>query len=570
MLISLKIKNIALIDELEINFFKGFHALTGETGAGKSIIVDALNLIVGHRADRTLIRSGCEMASVEATLDISNYPEIIKLLNDEMIECNEGVITVLRVISDNGRNICRISGEVVPLQLLTKVMENLIVIHGQHSHQTLLDTNKHREFIDNFGNIEHHTLVNNVNKSYFLWHESSKKLSNLRKKAKERDMQISSVKKQLKELDDADLKPGEEEAIQKKKDQYDNYAKIAEALSLSYNNLYSGFGDSSVLQKLKETQDSFSYISDLSADYKDIFNRLKSTYFEIEELAIEIRDIKDNHEYDPIEQQNIADRLDTIKRLKRKYNASIEEINEIRSKLQYTMDEYVELDDNMKHYESDFKNKLIKYRKNADLLSESRKEIAKKFEKALIEQLVDLGMPDVNFVVSFSEEDKKQVPSSYGKDVIEFLISPNKGEPIKPLSLTASGGELSRIMLALNTTAANKNKIACVIFDEIDTGISGKAAQVVAEKIAVIAKYRQVLCVTHLAQIAAMADIQFFVNKNEKDGRTLTNVKCLNKNERQNELARILGIVDSNINSGIEHAKNMLEAAEIYKNTIKM
>ncbi|NMD37226.1 MAG: DNA repair protein RecN [Christensenellaceae bacterium] len=565
MLKSLKIKNIALIDELEINFCQGFHVLTGETGAGKSIIVDALNLVVGQRADRTLIRSGCEKASVEAIIDINNYPEIIQLLNDEMIELNDGIISVLRVISDNGRNICRISGVVVPLQLLTRIMENLIVIHGQHSNQTLLDSNKHIEFIDDYGDLNHQTLVNNVNKSYFLWHESSKKLSKLRKKAKERDMYIDSVKKQLKELDDANLIPGEEETIQKKKDQIDNYAKIAESLNISYQNLYSGYGDTSVLQKLKEAQDAFSNIADFSKDYNDIFKRLKSSYFEIEELAIEIRDIKDNHEYDPIEQQNIIDRLDTIKRLKRKYNANIEEINIIRDRLQNTLDEYVALDDNMKHYEIDFKNKLLEYRKNAEILSNNRKEIAKVFEKSMIEQLVDLGMPDVMFVVNFNEENKKQIPSSKGKDDIEFLISPNKGEPLKPLSLTASGGELSRIMLALNTSSSNKNKVACIIFDEIDSGISGKAAQVVAEKIALIAKFRQVLCVTHLAQIAAMADIQFFVSKNEKDGRTLTTVKYLNENERQIEIARILGVVDSNMSSGLEHAQNMLEAAQKYK-----
>lgn len=567
MLLSLKIKNIALIDKMQIDFGNGFHVLTGETGAGKSIIVDALNLIVGGRADKSLIRSSCDFALVEATVSINNLPEVKAILDREMISYEGNIINVYRKISTSGRNLCRICGEPVPLHILKELMDNVIDILGQHSSIVLLEEGRQLKVLDNFGDSDHFDKLHNVNQKYFEWYEASVKLKKLINISKEKELLYDKVYKELEELDNAKIRDGEEDELYNRRLSLQDSLKIRNALKTSYYNLY-GFADSdSVLQKLKDCVDEFQNIKDLNKNYERIYNSLNSSYYEIENNLFEIRDYRDNLNFDETEEVEISERIELIKRLKRKYGSSYEEIHKKHKDLQAKMDKYTSLDENISVAEKNYKESLNSYREASQELSLSRKAIAIKFGKKICDQLHSLGMADAIFKIEVLE-DKKLKPQSNGNDTVIFTFSSNKGEPLKPIADAASGGELSRIMLAIKTIEADKNKIPCLIFDEVDTGISGRAAQIVAEKIAYISKFRQVFAVSHLAQIACMADLHFFVSKSDKDTRTVTNIELLNNINRRNEIARLLGLVKNNENTALEHADNMLSAASDFKNAL--
>lgn len=568
MLLNLNIKNIALIEDVSVDFRKGFHVLTGETGAGKSIVVDALNLIIGNRADRGLIRSGSDRAFVEASILIKDVSVVRKKLLEEL-GVNDEVMLVSRTITTSGRNICRINGETVSLQLLQEIMRLLIDIHGQHSYQFLMDAENHRIILDRFGDENHERLLNKLNLSYEDWHQSSLQLKKLFSLKKEREMQFDYVSKQLKELDNLNLSAGEEEYLYQKKSQIESAVKVRDALKLAYYNLYGFANDDSILQKLRETHEEIGSISALNPEFEELFVKLKNIYFDLEDITNAIRSLKENNDYSEKEEFELADRLDQIKKAKRKYG-EYPEITNKHKMLQEKMDSYVSLDDKLKLQEKNYKENLQKYRETAAEISLSRKQIANTFEVLLIKQLQELGMEDIQFKTMFSPSDIKMVPSPTGNDKIEFFISPNLGEPLKSLSSTASGGELSRIMLAIKTIEADKNKVPCMIFDEVDSGISGKAAQVVAEKIAMISNYRQVLAVSHLAQIASMADVHYFVEKEAAGERTITTVLELSGQEREKEVARLLGIVRGNEATGLKHAANMLDGAKKFKESLQV
>lgn len=563
MLLSLSIKNIALIDEIAVDFREGFHVLTGETGAGKSIIVDALNLIIGNRADRGLIRTGCERASVEASVCIGKLPELKQALREEL-GIEEDIVTLSRIITANGRNICKINGETVTLQLVQTLMRSLIDLHGQHSYQILLEVENHRQILDDFGDEAHAALLAAAEQAYQEWHQSSLQLKKLIAGKKEREMQWDYVSKQLAELDELQLQEGEEEALSLKMQQIDKAAKIRDNLKLAYYHLYGFANEDSVLQKLRESYEGMAEIAAAGKDFEEIYQRLKNIYYDLEDITLVIRSLREGNEYSDKEENDIAERLDSIKKAKRKFG-SFEDIVRKHRQFQEKMDLYVSLDDRIKEREKRYKESLSSYRDAAAALSASRKQLARRFEELLIEQLRELGMENIHFQVMFDVTDAKMVPTQYGNDRVEFYLSPNLGEPLKPLSVTASGGELSRIMLALKTIEADKNKIPCMIFDEVDSGISGKAAQVVAEKIAIISRYRQVLAVSHLAQIACMADVHYFVEKDVVGDRTLTKIYGLSGAGREAEIARLLGTVKENENTGLIHARSMLDGAKKFK-----
>ena len=568
MLISLTIRNIALIEELTLPFGSGLHVLTGETGAGKSIVVDALNLVLGGRADRELIRTGCDKAYVEALFDLSALPGVKELLNREELEAEGNTLALSREISQGGRNICRVCGVIVSLAYLRQLTALLVDVHGQHEHQSLMDEKRHLDFLDRFGNQSHRELLSRVEKDYQAFHENHQEYARLVKENSLREQRMDMLGYQLEELKKARLKPGEEEALQAEKTLLRNGEKIRSAVEAAYEQVYEGTGgERSALAAVKEAADAIGSIAPLSSSYQALSEKLESLYYELEDAGIQLRDMASRDEFDPARADQVEERLDLIKRLLRKYGGTFEEVMEYKRRIALELNELENLDEAIERMAGEHKKLLAAYRRSAKELSQARESLARQFESRMEEQLKDLGMEKTRFSVNFlpPKGDKPPAPKAKGTDEVEFLIAPNPGEPMKPLSKIASGGELSRLMLAIKSIAAQEEGVPVMVFDEIDTGISGRMAQVVAEKMAAIARYRQVVCVTHLPQIAVMADRQYWVNKTVSKERTYTHVKLLNREERYRAAAGMMGGAEGDGGSGVAHAREMMEAADRFK-----
>jgi len=568
MLVSMTVRNIALIEHLEIQFGKGMHVLSGETGAGKSIIVDSINLMLGERADRGLIRSGCEKASVEAFIDISDCPQVAALLQEQELESDGQMISIQREISVSGRNICRICGTIVPLTFLRSLTQHLVDIHGQHEHQSLLDSQNHMAFLDSFGESAFKDRLEEVRKAYSLWRESSSRFSALRKENAQRAERQAYLETRVKELDAAALEMGESDRLSAEKNRYASAARIDRSVRTAYEEIAGSGREKSAVNKLRDATEALRLIEAVDPRYKSLADRLSNAYYEAEEMGIELRDALESESFDPERFEAVQDRLDQIRRLERRYGMTADELVTHHEEIKDELNRLGSMEERLKHAEADFKQKLQAYRAQAALLTEERKAIAARFESIMENELRDLGMGSTRFSCVFEQPEpgQKKIPTPLGDDHVCFYIAPNPGEPPKPLDKTASGGELSRLMLAMKAAGAAHDGIPCMIFDEIDTGISGHIAGVVAEKMASIARYHQVLCVTHLAQIAAMADIQYFVQKNVVGERTRTSLTTLDEEGRVKEVARLIGVTQNDQESGIAHARAILHSAAEWKN----
>ena len=568
MLVSMTVRNIALIEHLEIQFGKGMHVLSGETGAGKSIIVDSINLMLGERADRGLIRSGCEKASVEAFIDISDCPQAATLLQEQELESDGQMISIQREISVSGRNICRICGTIVPLAFLRSLTQHLVDIHGQHEHQSLLDSQNHMAFLDSFGESAFKDRLEEVRKAYSLWRESSSRFSALRKENAQRAERQAYLETRVKELDAAALEMGESDRLSAEKNRYASAERIDRSVRTAYEEIAGSGREKSAVNKLRDATEALRLIEAVDPRYKSLADRLSNAYYEAEEMGIELRDALESESFDPERFEAVQDRLDQIRRLERRYGMTADELVTHHEEIKDELNRLGSMEERLKHAEADFKQKLQAYRAQAALLTEERKAIAARFEAIMENELRDLGMGSTRFSCVFEQPEpgQKKIPTPLGDDHVCFYIAPNPGEPPKPLDKTASGGELSRLMLAMKAAGAAHDGIPCMIFDEIDTGISGHIAGVVAEKMASIARYHQVLCVTHLAQIAAMADIQYFVQKNVVGERTRTSLTTLDEEGRVKEVARLIGVTQNDQESGIAHARAILHSAAEWKN----
>ena len=561
MILSLRMHNLALIESLTMDFLEGLHVMTGETGAGKSIVVDAVNLVLGGRADRDLIRTGTDKAWVEATFDPT--PAVEKLLATQEIEA-DGVVTLYREISRSGRNLCRVCGVAMPVAFLKDVAALLMDVHGQHEHQFLMDPRMHMAFLDAAGDEAHEALMQQVEEAWAAFMENHRAYARLVKENEQKNFRMAELKKALDELNKAKLKPGEEESLTAEKDRYRHAEKIAAGVQTAYGAISAGEDSASLLTRLKEAMDALRGLSGLGEPYASLAQRCESSYYELEELGYELADMVESGEFDPLRAEQVENRLDLIRRMERRYGADIPAVLANQERMQEEYDRFTSMDQQVEKMGQEHKRLLARYRSLARELTEARKALAKVFETRMMAQLRDLGMEKTVFEVTFAPKPERQpMPQAKGDDVLEFSISPNPGEPMKPLSKIASGGELSRIMLAIKSLEAEKGGVGCMVFDEIDTGISGRMAQVVAEKMALIAGHRQVICVTHLPQIAAMADHQFLVEKRVEEGRTNTSVRMLTHEERISEVARMLGGA-GDMASANSHAANMLcQAAEM-------
>lgn len=564
MLETLTIRHIALIDEVTIRFHSGLLVLTGETGAGKSIVVDAVNLILGGRAERSLIRTGCEKASVEAVFNARGNEKVKAFLDQESIDYDGETVIVYREISIGGKNICRVCGVVLPLTKLRELTSTLLDLHGQSEHQFLTDTDVQLQFLDQTGGNEHGRLLTEVCEDCNLFLENHRAYAKLVRQNETRQARMSALEKDLAELHRANLLPGEESALREEKKKLQIAEKESARIRGAYESMTAGEAGTSALARTKSALEMLKGFSEPDQRQQELIGRCESMYFEMEEIAYELSLMVDQFESDPERLEKVEERLDMIRRLERKYNLSADELSQAVLSMEKEYEQLCGMDDEISRLAGDHKRLLSQYRKAAGELSESRHLLAKIFEDRMMAELHELGMGKTQFSVHFSpnETGKPLMPTEKGDDRIEFLISPNPGEELKPLAKIASGGELSRLMLAVKTLEADRTGVESMVFDEIDTGISGRMAQVVAEKMISISGKRQVICVTHLPQLAAAADYQYLVTKTVSGERTNTSVRELDHSGRILEIARMISGAGGINEDSTVHASGLLSAAE--------
>lgn len=569
MLRQLEIKNIAIIDKLSIELGHGLNVLTGETGAGKSIIIDSINAITGQRLSKDLIRTGEDKALVEAIFEVekSHLSDLYECYGIEPEE--DGVLVISREFTRSGKNTCRINGKISTVSMLKKFGERLIDVHGQHDNQSLLRSESHIDLLDSFAGEKMHKLKKEYSVHLDSYKKIKKRISDLEGNSGERERKIDLLKYQIDEIQSAGLKADEEQQLEKEKEILLNSEKIIKVFSNAYEVL--GLGSKTgeaVLDRINEVVFELNNIKEFDKAFAEIARRLESIVYELEDIVSEVRAKRDDIEFDANALEQIEERLGVIYKLKKKYGNSIEEILNFMEDAQKQLDEITNNGEILEKLNGDLERENEILYNLAKEMNGERKKAAKLIEDKICHELDVLEMKNAKFRVKieFDERENKDEISykENGLDKVEFLISTNPGEPLKPLSKIASGGEMSRIMLAIKTILANVDEIPTLIFDEIDIGISGKAAQRVGERLSYISKNHQVISVTHLAQIACMADYNYYIEKVTEKEKTKTKVTRLEGDEIKKEIARIIG--GENISEiTIKHAEEMLEASRKYK-----
>ncbi len=550
MLLSLTIRNIALMDEMQVDFSSGLHVLTGETGAGKSILVDAVTLLLGGRAQKELIRHGEDRARVEGVFSLNDCPAALDMLKAQELDDGDELI-LSRDITIQGRSSCRVNGTLLPLSQYQQFTALLMDIHGQHEHQSLMDEKNHLGFLDASGDDAHRALLDKTRTDFERWHACRRDLEKLQKQSAQAGERMELLRIRQKELKNARLVPGEEEELAKERDRFRNAEKIEDGLREAYDAVYNGSDPAA--EAIRTAVNALSPIESLDESYASLRARLDALYYEAEDIGLTLRDLLSSLDSDPDRAEAVQARLDLIRRLSRKYGgASTGEMAEKLKEIEAELAGFESLDDDLDALAKQEKTLRARYEKAAAELTAARTVLARKFEREMEIQLRDLNMAGTRFQVSLPA----CPPGPLGNETAAFQIAPNRGEEMQPLSKIASGGELSRLMLAIKSVSARREGVPSMIFDEIDTGISGRAAQVVGEKMAAIAKERQVLCVTHLQQIAALADHHYLVEKSFDGERTRTRLTPLAGEARVAEIARMLG---GDAESARKHAREMLK-----------
>lgn len=534
MLQELSIKDFAIIDEIQISFQPKMTVLTGETGAGKSIIIDALGLLAGGRGSTEFIRKGEKKAVIQGLFTLPREANTYNILEEYGIDSEDGQIILQRDLYRGGRNICRINGMMVNLATLRNVGETLIDIHGQNEHQELMKPENHIDLLD-----EYDKKTSQLRNQYQVVYQNYRKLK-LSMEKKEADekawaQRLDILNFQVKEIEEAGLKINEEDELVEEKNKLDNFQAIHDALELSYQILSGEKID--VVGNLGNAMNELSDVSDLSENLQEINTKISDAFYSLEDAARDISDELDSMEWNGERLNEIEERLELIHQLKRKYGDTIEDILHYHSRIEKELREMENAEQNSEKQERQLSEALEKVKELAIKLSKQRKKSAKKLEKMIHEQLSALYMDKAVFEVKFLNNSKLY---SKGIDKVEFYIQTNPGEEMGPLAKIASGGELSRIMLALKTIFSQKMGVTSIIFDEVDTGVSGRVAQAIAEKISQISNNSQVLCITHLPQVAAIADNHYYISKSVNDGRTETSLKELDEKQKIREIARML------------------------------
>ena len=533
MLSQLFIKNVAVIESASIDFENGFNVFTGETGAGKSILIDSINAVLGGRTSRDLVRTGEGKAVVSAVFtDISKEAE--KLL-EELGYDVEDELMISREISTEGKSVCKVNMRPATAGVLKQLSSVLIDVHGQHDSAVLQNPELHIGYIDSFGNTESELLE---------YRESYKKLKSVEREIKkiinddsDKTARIDMLKFQIGEIEAAAIEEGEEEELLALSKRIKSAENIMELISETISALDGNGENEGALEGLSSAIENCARLAEFFPQYEGLSEKFKEMYYEFEEFANDVKDNADELDFDPALQNRTERRLDQIFRLKRKYGGSVEEMFKYYNKAVLELENIEFSEERLEKLKKEREQLFSETAKLAGMLTKKRSEAAEAFEKAVSEELSYLNMPNVRFKVNFEETDFTES----GKDNLEFYIATNAGEPLKPLTKIASGGELSRIMLSIKNVLADKDNVDTLIFDEVDTGISGSAAQKVGQKLKQVSKGRQIICVTHLAQVAAFADNHLLISKSTEGGKTFTSVESLEKEGRVNELARIMG-----------------------------
>lgn len=563
MLDQLLIRNIALFEEAGIQFGTGLHVLTGETGAGKSLVVDAVNFLCGAKAERDIIRVGSEKAYVEGIFHVDGLSSVLDTLNEMDIDLEDGQLILSREMNVKGRSVFRVNGMAVAAAVYQQLTSKLIDIHGQHEHQSLLHEQAHLRFLDMLGDDAHEELKIKVKEAYLTYAASKKALSAAEKNLRERAERVDLLELRRKELSAAKLVPGEEEELQQEKTMLRNADKMVHSLKGIVQALSESQGEETAASLIRQAGQLMERIKDYHPDFTEMQARLDSLYYEVEELGHELNTRLRDLNLDENRLEAVETRLDALRKLQRKYGPTSEAMLLLLSEVENELKSYETLDEDMETLRKQLFNSEKEYKTLAIKLSDSRNRLALLYAKRIEGVLHELNMSGTRFLIQVDKDENQM--NQDGMDKVSMLISANVGEDLKPISKIASGGELSRIMLAMKTMSAQKNEIPTMVFDEIDTGVSGKTAQVIAQKLWDIARFRQVICVTHLHQLAAMANSQFLVIKEEKDGRTNTSVVPLSQETRVEEIAKMLGDLDTQGDSGKNHAKVLLKDAQAYR-----
>ena len=545
MLELLHIENIAIIEAADIVFERGFNALTGETGAGKSIVIDALSAVLGQRTSRELIRTGADKAFVGATFS-GVEPELTAPLGITPEE--DGTLLLQREIHGDGKNVCRVNGRPVTVGQLRALGARLLNIHGQHDGQQLLDEEQHIVYLDSFGRTGSLAEAYAVKYKYFT--DIRRQIAALQMDEAEKARRVDTLQYQIEELRRAKLKRGEEEELSSRRGMLRNGEKFLDAVAGADYALNGDDSGGGALSALHQAQDALGAVRHLDDGFDALYQRLGEAYSEVYDIAATVEDKRGELDVSPGELDRVESRMDQLYRLKKKYGATVEDMLEYLRRCTEELAQIEDAGDTLARLEHELSGAEKAARQAANALSDARKASAARLTEQILSELRQLDMGKMRFAVDFAEKPL----DGDGVDTVRFLMSANVGEELRPIHKIASGGELARIMLAMKNVLSEQDHVGTMVFDEVDTGVSGRAAQKVAEKMARISRRKQVLCVTHLPQLAAMADTHFSVEKGERNGRTYTEVRRLDREQRRQELARLTG--------GSHVSRTMLDGAE--------
>lgn len=545
MLELLHIENIAIIEAADIEFAPGFNALTGETGAGKSIVIDSLSAVLGQRTSRELIRTGADKAFVSAAFS-GMAPELTEELGIQPEA--DGTLLLQREIQTDGKNVCRVNGRPVTVGQLRALGARLLNIHGQHDGQQLLDEEQHIVYLDSFGRVE--SLAITYAEKYKDFTDIRRQIGALQMDEAEKARRVDTLQYQIEELRRAKLTPGEEEELTARRGMLRNAEKFLDAVAGADYALNGDDSGGGALSALRQAQDALGGVRHLDDAFGQLYERLGEAYSEVYDIAATVEDKRGELDVSPGELDRVESRMDLLYRLKKKYGATVEDMLDYQARCEAELAQIEDAGDTLARLEQALSKAEKEARQAAQALSDARKAAAEQLTSQILAELQQLDMGKIRFAVDFAEKPL----DSDGMDTVRFLMSANVGEELRPIHKIASGGELARIMLAMKNVLSEQDHVGTMVFDEVDTGVSGRAAQKVAEKMARISRRKQVLCVTHLPQLAAMADTHFSVEKGERGGRTYTEVRRLDREQRRQELARLTG--------GSHVSQTMLDGAE--------
>ncbi|MCH7321875.1 DNA repair protein RecN [Solibacillus sp. MA9] len=563
MLKELSIRNFAIIDDLTVSFSEGLTVLTGETGAGKSIIIDAVHILAGGRGSTEFIRHGEKKAELGGHFEISSEKHPIYLkLEEHGIEAEEGSIILRRDLNESGKSICRVNGKLVPLSVLREIGGSLIDIHGQHENQELMDEKFHIHLLDHFAYHDLKAIKTNYDEAYETYRQLKREVAELSINEQRAAQRIDLYQFQIQELEQAALRVDEEDALSEERTRLMNFHKIFERANMAYESIS---GEGNGLDFIGNAMNALEDIVRLDSIFKESSEAVTSSFYALQDAAYQVKNALDDLEYDAERLNEVEQRLALYQNMKRKYGTTVEEILFYYEKIEEELSQLLNRDEAMQKNEQLLAQMEIDLNEFAEQLTTVRKQSALKLSEAIMNELRMLHMEKAQFIVNFEQLDHFD---ANGKDYVAFYISTNVGEPPKSLPKVASGGELSRMMLALKTIFSSSNGITSIIFDEVDTGVSGRVAQAIAEKIAAISVNSQVLCISHLPQVAAMADHQYYIKKQVEHDRTFTTITEMEQHERIEEISRMMSGAEIT-DLTLQHASELLQLANERKEAMK-